>query len=116
MEVTMKRSALLLSSVLLPAISFAQSRSQQDGLALQQLVDTVLHDVSTLHPGMRRSALNALFVEDGGLQFGEQTRYDYRRCPSIKMDVKFKSVASEERRDDIIVEISKPYLEYPFTD
>jgi hypothetical protein len=119
----MKWFAFLLSVVCIPAISVAQSSPLQQGSVLSQLVDSVLHDVSTFHPGMPRRALTALFAEDGGLQFFGETRYDYRGCSAIKINVKFKPVSKassgpmqDERDDDIIVEISNPYLEYPAYD
>jgi hypothetical protein len=69
---------------------------------------------------MARSAVKAFFDEDGGLQFPGEMRYDYRLCHSIKVDVKFRSAVSgerlEERDDDVIVSISRPYLEMPFMD
>jgi hypothetical protein len=62
----------------------------------------------------------AFFDQDGGLHAFGETRYDYRLCHSIKIDVKFKPATKTDdepmREDDIIVEISKPYLQYPFYD
>jgi hypothetical protein len=112
----MKWLAVVISIFCVPVIPLAQSTPAQPDAALSQLVDAVLHDVATLRPGMRRSALNTLFIQDAGLQFFGESRYDYRRCPSIKISVKFKPVSSEEKPDDVIVEISRPYLESPFKD
>jgi hypothetical protein len=99
----MKWFSAFLSIGILPLVSIAQSTAQQDDPALSQLVNSALHDVSTLHPGMRRSDVIRLFTEDGGLQSFGETRYDYLRCQSIKIDVKFKSASgtSNERADDI---------------
>lgn len=119
----MKCLALLLSALLVPAICFAQAAPSPEDAGLSQLVESVLHDLDTLRPGMSRSALTTLLMEDGGLQFFGEARYDYRLCHSIKIDVKFKRATKtndepmrEERDDDIIVEISKPYLQHPFYD
>jgi hypothetical protein len=101
-------------------VSLAQTSAVAEAPALSQLVNNVLQQVQTLHPGMARSAVKALFDEDGGLQFFGETRYDYRLCHSIKIDVKFRSAVSgqrpEERDDDVIVSVSRPYLELPFRD
>jgi len=112
----MKWLAVVISMLYVPVISLAQSTAAQPDPALSQLVDAVLRDVTILHPGMRRSALNTLFLQDGGLQSIGEGRYDYRRCLSIKISVKFKLASNEERPDDVIVEISRPYLENPFSD
>jgi len=119
----MKWLAFLLAALTVPAICFAQTAPSPEDAALSQLVESVLHDLGTLRPGMPRSALTTLLMEDGGLQSFRQTRYDFRRCRYIKIDVKFKPATKannepirEERDDDVIVEISKPYLQYPFYD
>jgi hypothetical protein len=107
----------------LPSVSLAQTSAVAESPALSQLVSNVLQQVETLHPGMARSAVKAFFDNDGGLQAFGEARYDYRLCHSIKIDVKFKRATKtngepmrEERDDDIIVEISKPYLQHPFYD
>jgi hypothetical protein len=104
----------------LPSVSLAQTSAVAEAPTLSQFVNDVLQQVQTLHPGMARSALKAFFDQDGGLHTFGEARYDYRLCHSIKIDVKFRSAVSgqrpEERDDDVIVSVSRPYLEIPFMD
>jgi hypothetical protein len=123
MKWPLKRLPVAFLALSLPSISLAQTSAVAEAPALSQLVNNVLQQVQTLHPGMARSAVKAFFDQDGGLHAFGETRYDYRLCHSIKIDVKFKPATKtddeamrEERDDDIIVEISKPYLQYPFYD
>lgn len=83
-----------------------------------------LDDSSHIKTGMTRAQVEKNFRHDGGLQFFSQsssaTRYVYLKCSFIKIDVKFKAAVVKEAGfsspDDILVSVSKPYLEYPFTD
>lgn len=73
---------------------------------------------------MIRADVEKNFKLDGGLQFFSKsfstTRYLYSKCAFIKIDVKFKAAAANETGslspNDIVVSVSKLYLEYPFTD
>ncbi len=76
--------------------------------------------IATIKPGMTRGQLLGLLRTEGGLYTRTQGRYVYKRCPYIKVIVKFEPTPT---RDDInfdpndkIVEISKPFLEYPIFD
>jgi hypothetical protein len=80
-------------------------------------IEQVMTKISSVKPGMTRQSLSQFFREDGGLQFPAQTRYVYKRCPYVKIDVEFSVDAGHTfNADDKIVKISRPYLEYPFSD
>ncbi len=80
----------------------------------------VLAKVDGLKPGDSRAKVESDFELDGGLQFSEHGRYSWKRCPFIKIDVKFSSTGMKQTPEflpeDEIVSVSKPYVEYPFTD
>src|SRR5437773_8590316 len=90
-------------------------------------VVNVLKRVRTIKPGMTRDSLVQVFVAEGGLSTTLSRTFASRDCPYFKVDVKFSS-ASESSRDrdgrltaaesseDIIVYISKPYLELSVQD
>ena len=88
-------------------------------------IDQVLQSIATIKPGMTRQNLLKIFGEEGGLSTRTQRKYVYKQCPSIKVDVEFSPVDAagdgktrqyEENPDDKIVKISRPYLEYSFSD
>jgi len=83
-----------------------------------QWVDSVLRLVSTLKSGMTRKDLSKLFTEEGGLSIRTQRTYVYRQCPHIKVDVTFApaSAGINEMPEDVIVKISRPYLQYTISD
>jgi hypothetical protein len=88
------------------------------------LVKEALNDSSHIKAGMTRAEVEKSFRADGGLQFfsksGSTTRYVYRKCELIKIDVKFEAAVVSQTGswspNDIVVSVSKPYLEYPFSD
>lgn len=81
----------------------------------------VMRRIETIHPGMQRKDLDALFIADGGVSTRTEERYVYRNCRVIKVDVRFKA-PTEARKgiwedpDDVIESISQPYLEPMFND
>ena len=88
-------------------------------------IDQVLQSIATIKPGMTRQNLLNIFGEEGGLSTRTQRKYVYKHCPSIKVDVEFSPVDTagdgktrqyEENPDDKIIKISRPYLEYSFSD
>jgi hypothetical protein len=86
-----------------------------------QWVDSVLRSVGTLKSGMTRKDLSNLFTEEGGLSTRTQRTYVYKQCLHIKVDVEFAPVSqgssvSNEMPEDVIVKISRPYLQYAIFD
>ena len=69
---------------------------------------------------MTRAEVEKKFTPDGGLQAYLTTRYTYLKSSLIKIDVKYKAAVESKTGflspNDIVVSVSKPYLEYPFTD
>lgn len=81
----------------------------------------------TIKPGMTRSDLLKVFTTEGGLSTGLQRTFVSRDCPYFKVDVEFKAVGRRNRdREgrvtlvedgrDVIVRISKPYLDFAVMD
>ena len=80
-------------------------------------IDSVLRSVETLKPGMTRKDLYNLFTQEGGLSTRTQRTYVYRQCSHIKVDVTFAPASregplSDEMPGDVIVSLSRPYLQY----
>ena len=84
-------------------------------------IDQVMANIATIKPGMTRQDLLSIFNTEGGLSSRTQRRYVYKHCPHIKVDVEFAPVdgvpfPSDEKPQDQIVKISRPFLEYSIMD
>ncbi len=123
----MKFKLLVFLALVLSAISFGQSFSPPSrrgaGVdnALTRRITVALKECQTLKPGMTRSELLKVFTTEGGLSTALHRTFVYRGCPYIKVDVDFRLSDSGqnvlvEKPTDIIVKISKPYLEWGIID
>jgi hypothetical protein len=83
-----------------------------------QWVAKVLTEIQTIEAGKTRGDLLRIFTTEGGLSSRTWRTYVHKECPHIKVDVRFKPVGNledkfGERPEDAIVEISRPYLQWP---
>jgi hypothetical protein len=73
-----------------------------------------------LKAGDTRAKLEQEFESDGGITGPKQSRYKFKKCPYIKIDVEFSRKGESDWMDylptDTVVHISKPYLQYPIYD
>ena len=90
-------------------------------------VAQALKRIQTIEPGMTREALLKVFTTEGGISTGLQRTFVSRDCPYFKVEVEFRAVGRPDRdRDgrvtlveggqDIIVRISRPYLQFSILD
>lgn len=84
---------------------------------LTQKIQKIIEDINSIKPEMTRADLLKIFTTEGGLSTRTFQRYIYKACPYIKVDVEFKPVGNEENKlsqniEDIIIKISKPFLEF----
>lgn len=86
-----------------------------------------LKQIQTIKPGMTRGDLLKVFTTEGGLSTGLQRTYVSQECPYFKVDVQFKAVGRpnhdadgrvtlQEDAKDVIVKISRPYLQFSVMD
>lgn len=79
-----------------------------------------LKEIQKIKPGMVRSQLLAIFTVEGGISTRTNRTYVWRRCRYIKVDVEFKPVGDvrshDESSSDVIVKISRPYLQWSIAD
>ena len=98
--------------------------SSQDHVAW---VAEVLKQMQTIKPGMTRTQLLTVFTTEGGLSTGLQRTFVSRDCPYFKVDVKFEAVGRPSRdadgritlvegSQDIIVTLSRSYLQFSISD
>jgi len=87
----------------------------------------VLKQMQTIVPGMTREALYRVFTTEGGLSTRLQRTFVSRDCPYFKVDVEFQAtgrsdrdesggIAPVEDRNDRILKISRPYLQFSIVD
>jgi hypothetical protein len=78
-----------------------------------------LSSAAQIKPGMKRKDIGKVFIQDGGISFRTEGRYVFRECPYIKIKIKFSedgATIGNESPEDVITEMSSPYLEAPMKD
>lgn len=103
------------------------TRQEQCPQERREWVAGALQRMQTVQPGMTRKDLLEVFTTEGGLSTGLQRTYVSQDCPYFKVDVEFDAVgrpnrdgegrvtAVEDNRD-VIVKISRPYLQFSTLD
>jgi hypothetical protein len=120
---------LLAGAVFTSAHAFrAQSSAYQEcSQNRMSWVGESLVRMESVKPGMTRAELLMVFTTEGGISTGLQRRYVSRDCPYFKVDVEFQAVGRPERDAegrvtlveddrDIIVRVSRPFLEFSIYD
>jgi hypothetical protein len=116
--------ALTLTVAICSAISASQSACVQEH---DVWVGHALEKIERIKPGMTRDDLLKVFRTEGGFATGLHRTFVSRDCGYFKVDVEFRTVGRpdrnsdgrvtlEERPADVIVKISRPYLEFSITD
>ena len=120
--------SLLLAAFVSTGMALGQTPSKPPAVdpALMRSMDQVLKDVKSIQVGMTRAELLRAFTTEGSLSTRDAQQYVYRRCPYIKIIVRFRRPADadpdwsdapdEDWAGDIIESVSKPFLEYSVTD
>jgi hypothetical protein len=115
--------ALCASSLVRPtALSEGSCSEKHDEWARDTLVK-----MESIRPGMTREELLKVFRTEGGLSTGLRRTFLSRECPYFKVDVQFRAVGRpgrdtsgrvtlEEDSRDIIIQISRPYLQFSIAD
>lgn len=117
----MRRAAALLLAVLavtvLVLVTVSRHGLRADVTACS-VAKSALEAARQIKPGMTRGDVESHFYVDGGAQIPDATRYVYRGCQYIRVDVSFKlpPSATEFSPNDIVIEASRPYLAYPTMD
>lgn len=123
-----RRALVMLASSAIGAGALNASSSDRD----QQCEDheawvaDVLQEILTVKPGMTRRDLLELFTTGGGISSRTWRTYVSKRCVLFQVDVEFQAVGEPdigdtpgflyEADDDIILKISRPYLQFEVKD
>jgi hypothetical protein len=115
--------SLLLAAFISASVALGRSPAKPLAIdpSLTRSMDQVLKDVSSIQPGQTRGELLRVFTAERGLYTRDGQQYVYRRCPYIKVivnfhkpddaDVEWGNAPEEEWTGDVILSISKPFLE-----
>jgi len=110
----------ILASFLLLAVMTACSQADTPADAkLTSQVSDILKEWSALKPGTTRAELLKVFTTEGGLFDAAGRRFVSRRCPYIKVDVRFILTEPDQKVEsptDTIKSISRPFLEWSIID
>ena len=110
------------------SVRFRRSASQEPCAQDHEAwVTHALKKMETVKPGMTRADLLLVFTTEGGLSTGLRRTFVSRDCHYFKVDVDFKAVGRPDRdregrvtldedSRDIIVKVSKPYLQFSILD
>ena len=113
----------------LPNVRYKVAAAEKTGQALTMIpagnesdfertrwIGEILESVHDLTVGMTRKQLLDVFTTEGGISTPQQQTYVHKLCHLVKVDVKFSTGRNpqsfEEMPGDVIVSISKPYLDY----
>jgi hypothetical protein len=83
--------------------------------------------MQAIKPGMSREQLLTIFTTEGGIFTGLRRTFVSRDCPYCKVDVEFQAIGRPSRdsegrvtlmeaSEDVIVSISRPYLQFSVAD
>jgi hypothetical protein len=83
-------------------------------------IKQALDDSLQIKPGMARREVERQFKEEGGAQTRQQTRYIYKKCIYIQIEISFNLAVPRDSFDfspnDTVSKVSKAYLAYPTVD
>ncbi len=124
MQGDIMKNLLIFTSIFLIALTYfgySQKKADSNEKCGCQFIEAGIKDIDNVKIGMTRKNLLKTFEEEGGISTRTQRQYVYRKCPYIKVDIKFEPVGNvkdnlTESPDDKIIEISKPYLQYAIMD
>ena len=82
-------------------------------------VEKALEDFAHLKAGMMRRDAEQYFTLDGGMNFRGRTRYVYKKCEFIQVEINFEEdpeVRNDFSQKDKIASLSKLFLAFPSMD
>jgi hypothetical protein len=112
--------------VLLAGAALGSANAQSNNEHVAWVVKALMR-MQTIKPGMTRENLLTVFTTEGGISTGLHRTFVSRDCPYFKVDVDFQAAGRPDRDDDgrvtlvegsqdVIVKISRPYLEFSILD
>jgi hypothetical protein len=122
------RNLLTVFLVVVGCVSVSANAQQVDpDREATRWIQHALTEIQAVKVGMNRAQLLLVLTTEGGISTRSQRTYVYAHCPYIKVDVRFQPVGDPNRdpegrvspmesAQDIITQISRPYLEWSVVD
>ncbi len=100
-----------------PNFVVSEKSKTQKSTDYTQWLANVLKEIETIKVGTTREQLLKVFTTEGGISHPTHRTYVHRACPYIKVEVRFETINKDRRSlkdnpEDVIKEISRPYLEW----
>jgi hypothetical protein len=124
-ENNVNKTAILLTVLLLGATSIRSTSAQQDECkSCKAYIRQILSEYYSIKIGLStRGDVEKIFRIDGGVNMRTPTRYVFKGCMAIKVDVEFKenkTVKTSHReslpKTDIVIGLSRLYLDATIID
>ncbi len=118
----MRRSLLLVCLCFgLAAIPIQAGKQSEPCQSPTAFLERALQSVARIQPGSTRVDVEKDFEMDGGEQIINPSRYVWKECQYIKIDVEFKAAdggqpTAQYAPTDVVVKVGTPYLAYPISD
>ena len=96
-----------------------QGAGRQSQYSACDIVGQALTDSQQIKTGNVRGEVERYFERDGGAQFPNSTKYVYKKCRYLHIDVEFESKAVPGHLfspGDVVVRTSKLYVDYSAKD
>lgn len=111
----MKHSLVFVVCFMLSCLPPLIAQEAPDIRVASMVLDSALRDARALHPGMRRAEVEKAF-ENASFVGPSPTQYTWRKLPTIHIEVEYRCKKDAEGRmlfspDDVIVSVSRPYLD-----
>ena len=99
-----------------------QGQEQASQTHIAWVTDALMR-IETIKPDMTRKVLLTVFTTEGGLYTALRRTFVSRDCPYFKVDVEFRAIGRPDRdatlvegEEDVILKISRPYLQFSILD
>jgi hypothetical protein len=111
----------LLLIILVVAISLMAGQATGGGQSDTScaLVGQALTDSQQIKVGIARGEVERFFEREGGAQFPGSTKYVYKKCRYLHIDVEFETKGAPGQlfsSNDLVVKTSKLYVDFPAKD
>jgi hypothetical protein len=111
--------AMLFAAVLLLPLTPSSRPQEAQNAPACAMVRQALTAYQQIKVGSTRADVERYFIRDGGAQFRQNTRYVYRQCSYLHLDVDFEEkgeAGTSLSPEDKVARVSKLYVDYAAKD
>lgn len=109
---------ILVVAAMIALLALPRPAPAQNSLSRNEWIGRALREMETIQPGMKREALDKVFVPSGEVSTPAQGHYNYKDCPYFRVDIDFTVANGADGKPvadpgDAIAKVSRPHLEWP---